>query len=69
VPDFEYGVLWRYKDGREHVGGGYTLAGARNEVRGCGGKGFEPKAIEVMMRPTARWRPFSQGPTESGSSS
>jgi len=55
-------VRWVYRDGYEHVAGGYTLAGAKKMLADCGGKGFEPKAVEVLIRMPAPWIPLLTSP-------
>jgi len=48
----EWGVRYRYKDGRSFVAWGYTEKGARGQVRygASTGAGMEPKPVEAVSR-------------------
>jgi hypothetical protein len=60
MADLEYGIKWRWKDGREFVAGGYGLNGARIMLAGAQGAkpaNSDPLPVAVMMRRVGDWRP------------
>lgn len=55
----EYGVEWRYSDGRTTVSAGYTQRGAESMVGLSKLNGFEPSAVQVMRLDGSDWAPLT----------
>lgn len=53
----EFGVEWKDRAGKAHVGGRYTLDGARKMLASSGDpKRFMPYAARVVERDVSEWR-------------
>jgi len=58
VTAIEYGVRYRWKHGGEFIAGGYTEGGAKLRLERASGRGFDPKAVQIMCRPAVDWQPY-----------
>lgn len=51
----EYGVEYRYADGRTFVTGGYSMSAARRAV--AADASWAPRPVRVMSREVGEWQP------------